>query len=145
AETGIVIVDYQLPPRDSLPTLKEVRYIQSRGEFTEKHISDSQLNKLYDDVLYQIALRTIHELFEADRVDALQSIVFNGYVNHVDPATVTESNPCILSVQVAKGEFVGINLSRIEPKACFKKLKGVSSAKLYTLTQVKPIRQSINR
>ena len=34
-------------------------------------------------------LRTLHELFEADRQKKLDTIVFNGYVNTVDPATGT--------------------------------------------------------
>lgn len=139
AETGILIVDYQLPPKESIPTLNEVRYIQSRDDFTEKHITGSQLNKLYDSILYQIALRTIHELYEADRADVLTSVVFNGYVDSVDPATGAESNSCILSVQAGRQDFLPINLARIDPKACFKSLKGIGSSKLHSLTPVAPI------
>ena len=50
-------------------------------------------------------------------------------------------NACILSVQVAKGEFTQINLANVEPKACFKKMKGVSASKLINLSPVKPILQ----
>ena len=138
-ETKLLIVDYQLPSKDDIPTLVEVRYVQSRNELTEKHLSESQLNKRYDSLLYQIAIRTIHELYEADQIDALASIVFNGYVNATDPATGQEHNSCILSLQAGSDEFKQINLAKIDPKACFRSLKGVSASKLHSLTPVAPI------
>jgi restriction system protein len=138
-DNRILVVDYQLPSLSSLPTLETVKYVQSKDEFTEKHSSQSNLNKLFDGLLYQIALRTIHELFEADRIDVLAAIVFNGYTRSVDPATGQEVNPCVLSVQANKDEFECINLALVDPKACFKKLKGIGSSKLHTLTPVAPI------
>ena len=138
-ETNILIVDYSLPDLDSIPTLKSVKYVMSRDEFSETHLSAAALNKLYDDLLYQIALRTIHELYEADIVDALKSIVFNGWVDSVDKATGQNANSCIMSLQATKDEFLSINLEKVEPKACFKQLKGVGSSKLHGLSPVAPI------
>jgi restriction system protein len=74
-------------------------------------------------------------------VGALEAIVFNGWVNSIDKATGQEVNACILSVQVTKAEFTQINLLNVDPKACFKKLKGVSGSKLASLNPVKPILQ----
>ena len=139
-----LIVDYQLPSKESIPKVKEVKYVQSRDEFDEKHISNTQLNKLYDSLLYQITLRTVHELYEADKAEALDAIVFNGYVQSIDPATGQESTACVLSFQASKDEFMVINLAHVDPKACFKKLKGVGSSKLHSMTPIAPI-QMISR
>ena len=139
AESKVLIVDYSLPDIDSLPTLKKMKYIISRDEFTETHLSSAALNKLYDVLLYQIALRTIHELYEADIVNALDSIVFNGWVDSVDKATGKNVNSCIMSLQASKDEFLAINLEKIDPRACFKQLKGVGSSKLHGLSPVAPI------
>ncbi|MEN4019195.1 MAG: restriction endonuclease [Methanobacteriaceae archaeon] len=138
-ETKIIVVNYQLPSLEAIPTLKEVKYIQSSDEFIEKQLTKSQINKLYDSILYQITLRTIHELFEADRANALEAIVFNGYVKSIDPATGQEINSCVLSIQSKKDEFLEINLEMVEPKACFRKLKGVGSSKLHSLTSISPL------
>ncbi|MGF7118647.1 restriction endonuclease [Methanobacterium oryzae] len=138
-ETKILIVDYQFPSLESIPTLKEVKYIPSRDEFTEKHLTKSQTNKIYDSILYQITLRTIHELYEADKANALEAVVFNGYVKSIDPAIGQEINSCILSVQAKKDNFSEINLALVEPKACFMKLKGIGSSKLHSLTPIPPI------
>ena len=138
-ENKILIVEYQLPSLKDIPTLKEVKYVQTRDEFTEKHITKTQLNKLYDNILYHITLRTIHELYEAHKIDALDAIIFNGHVTSIDPATGQETNACVLSIQANKEEFDEINLAMVEPKACFKKLKGVGSSKLHSLTPIPPL------
>lgn len=136
-----LIVEYLLPAPEHLPTLKEIKYIQSRDEFKEVHISETEKRKLYDSLIYQITLRTIHELFEADDIDALHSIVFNGWVRSIDKATGKEVEACILSIQTTKSEFEEINLAQVDPKLCFKSLKGVGSSKLHSLTPIAPITQ----
>ncbi|MGI2900826.1 restriction endonuclease [Shewanella algae] len=138
-EPQVIIVDYSLPDVGLIPTLKTVKYVMSRDEFTETHLSVAALNKLYDGLLYQIALRTIHELYEADVVDGLKSVVFNGWVDSVDKATGQNVNACIMSLQASKDEFLAINLDKVEPKACFKQLKGIGSSKLHGLSPVAPI------
>lgn len=141
AEGRLLVVEYTLPAPDAIPRLKAVKYVVARDEFTESFITDSQARSLYDSVLYQIALRTVHELFEADTVDALDGIVFNGIVTSVDRATGNAVTACILSLQVTKSEFLPIDLARVDPRACFKSLKGVGSSKLHSLAAVAPIMQ----
>ena len=60
-------------------------------------------------------------------------------VNSIDPGTGQETNACVLSIQANKEDFEQINLAMVEPKACFKKLKGVGSSKLHSLTPIPPI------
>lgn len=138
-ETKILIVEYSLPSVDVMPTVKEVKYIQSRDELVESHFPESILNKIYDSLVYQIALRTIHELYESDVANALDSIVFNGWVESIDKATGKQVNACILSVQANRAEFSSINLANVDPKLCFKTLKGVGSSKLHSLTPIAPV------
>ena len=144
ADSRTVVVDYCLPDISALPTLKEVKFIASREAIQEVYVSDAWLNRIYDSVLYQIALRSLYEIFQADAANAIDSVVFNGWVNSIDKATGREVNGCILSIQASKSEFMGINLANVDPKACFKKLKGVSAAKLTSLQPVRPILQ-LNR
>ena len=140
-DNKLLVIDYSLPKKEDLPTLKEVKFIATKNEMKESYVSDSELNRMYDGALYKITLRSIHELFEADAVDALDSVCFNGWVNSINPATGKEENKCILSVQAAKQEFMEVDLSRVDPKACFKQFKGVGSSKLTSLTPIAPILQ----
>ena len=138
-ESKILIVEYSLPAIEQLPTLNEVKVI--KGELKEYHISDAQILKMFDATMYNITLRTIHELFEADVANAIDAISFNGWVNAINKANGKRENNCILSIQVKKPEFIEINLSNVEPKTCFKNLKGVGSSKLSGLTAIQPILQ----
>ncbi|MBI3195334.1 MAG: restriction endonuclease [Ignavibacteriae bacterium] len=138
-KTKIIIVEYSLPSMDVMPTLKEVKYVQSRDELVESYLSESTVNKFYDSLIYQITLRTIHELYEADAVNALDSIVFNGWVESIDKATGKQVDACILSVQANRAEFLSVNLASVDPKLCFKNLKGVGSSKLHSLTPIAPV------
>ena len=137
--TKTLIVDYSLPDIAALPKEKSAKYVATRDEIEISYLSDSVLNKLYDNMLYQVALRSIHELYEADAVDALEVIVFNGWVDSIDKATGQDVNACIMSVQTSKEEFMKINLARIDPKTCFKNLKGVAASKLHSLAAVAPV------
>ena len=140
---NIIIIDYHLPSTKDIPYIESVKYIKSKDSIAEKPLSKTNFSNLYDNTLYQISLRTIHELFEADKVSALNSVVFNGFVTALNPATGHEETNCILSIQANKDEFEAINLEGIVAnksyKECFKALKGVGSAKLSTITPVKPI------
>ncbi|WP_024822023.1 restriction endonuclease [Aminobacterium mobile] len=138
-DNKVLVIDYQLPSPEDLPRLKEVKYIASRDEYQEKFITDSASKKLYDDAIYQVCLRTIYELFKNDQIDALCAVAFNGIVESIDPATGQDIRACILSVLVEKEEFSDINLTKINPKQCFKKLKGVGSSALHSLTPIAPV------
>ncbi len=139
AATKILVIDYSLPAPEHLPKIKEVKYIKTKDEFVEVSLSETESNRIYDVLLYQICLRTIHELFDADTVLALSAIVFNGWVKSVDKATGKKTNGCLISVQAKKEEFQDINLGNVDPKACFKALKGVGSSQLHSLTPVAPV------
>lgn len=138
-DTGVLVANYKLPAPSDIPTLNEVKYIQSSGSFSERQLSGVNAAKLYDDLVYEIALRTMNELLEADQVSALNSVVFNGFVTAVDKGTGNEVTACIMSVQASKEALRAINLSKVDPKACFRQLKGIGSSKLHSITPVAPI------
>jgi tetratricopeptide (TPR) repeat protein len=138
-ETRILIVDHSLPAPENLPRVKDVKFVGAQNEPDEVFFSDAELNHNYDDVLYQICLGTLYALFDADVMNVLDMIVFNGWVKSVDRSTGNDTNGCVLSVQVKKEEFQNINLARVDPKACFKALKGIGSSKLHSLTPIAPV------
>jgi restriction system protein len=139
SETKTLVCNFILPAPSDIPTLKEVRFIKTKSQLKEFHLSQSAINKLYDDVIYQITLATIGWLFQADEADALESINFNGWVNSTDRGTGHEVKACIVSVFTSKKEVAAINLKNVEPKECFKRLKGVGSSQLYGITPIPPI------
>lgn len=98
SDIKIIIIDYLLPHIDNIPKLKEVTYNQSRNEFKETYLSESVLNKMYDTLLYNMTLRSLYEVFNADVINSVDSIVFNGFVKAVDKSVGKEVTNCILSI-----------------------------------------------
>lgn len=137
----ILVVEYQLPSLEDFPKLREIKYIAAKKTLKDTLISETELKKRFDDAIYKITLRTIHELFEADAADAIKAVSFNGWINSVDKATGKKENNCILSIQTKKEEFMQIELANVDPKLCFKNLKGVAGSKLSYLTPIQPILQ----
>lgn len=141
SDNKILILEYELPAIECFPKVKEVKYIVGKKELKEIYISEPQENKMFDEAIYKITLRTMYELFQADVANAIEAISFNGWVKSINKATGKEENNCILSIQAKKNEFLEINLSNVDPKSCFKNLKGVASSRLSSLTPIRPILQ----
>lgn len=139
--TKMLLVDYILPAPEHLPTLTEVKYIATKKELKESHLSESQIAKIYDTSIYNITLRTIHELFEADQTNGIEAVIFNGWVEAINKGTGKKATNCIVSIQAKKTEFIEIELANVDPKACFKNLKGIGSSKLSGITAIQPILQ----
>ena len=135
----MLIVERDLPAPSGLPSIESCRFVASENQIKEKPLTASAKKRLFNDVVYQICLRTIHELFEADVVGALESICFNGKVTEVNPATGVSETKTILSVLAKKEEFVELDLSRVDPKATFKHLKGVAATNLIDLAPIPPV------
>lgn len=136
-DSRILLVDYHLPTPSHIPTVKKVRYEQSRDGFTETHLAPGVIAELYANVVYQIALRTIHELYDADTTPCLDVIVFNGWVR--DGRVGGEVTACILSVRAERTAFRNLDLTSEELKTCFRRLKGKGFAALHLMTPVAPI------
>lgn len=134
-----LMIAYDLPAPDKLPIVKNAKFVKATGEIKESLISEKDQKANFEAVAYQICLRTLHELFEADEDGNFEQILFNGYVDFIDPRTGRDARSCVLSILVKKEEFTTIDLARVEPKTCFKSLKGVSAGTLASLTPIPPV------
>jgi restriction system protein len=134
-----LLIEYHLPSPDRMPTLKAAKFIPATGEIRETHISEREQKANFDAVCYQICLRTIHEVLEADEHGNIEKVLFNGLTDFVDRTTGRDTTSCIMSVLVKRSDFDDIDLARIDPKACFKGLKGVSAASLSALAAIPPV------
>ena len=141
AETKILVVEYSLPAPEIVPKLKEVSYIASRDEFKKSYLPDAQIEKNYDKLIYKTILRVLYEIFDADAAEEIDAVSLNGWVRAVNISTGKIQNSCIVSIQVKKSEFTNVDLRNVDPKACFKSLKGVGSSKLVGIVPIQPILQ----
>lgn len=138
-ESDMLIVDYEFPNTSAFSEVKEYKYSNSSKEISIKKYPESYIAKRYESALYSITLRSLYEIFSVDKQKKIQSVTFNGFVTQINPATGITEQKCILSIQVDRTKFSQINISQVDPKACFKTLKGVSAAKLIDISPITPI------
>jgi restriction system protein len=134
-----LVVEYELPHKSIVPSIAEYRYVKTKDSIDEKNRKLAEIKDLYQDVVSSVCLRTIHELLEADQGDHLNVVVFNGFVNDVDPATGKDIRPCLISIRTTKDNFQEINLSKVDKKACLRNLGAQVSSHPEELMAVKPI------
>ncbi len=138
-ESKQIVVEYELPSPEVIPNVEEFRYVKNKNEISEKPRKISEIKELYQDIVSAIALRTIHELFEADQEGFIDVIVFNGFVQTVDLSTGQDIRPFLISVRTVKEDFLKIDLSRIDKKACLRNLGASVSPRANEMLAIKPI------
>lgn len=131
--TRTLIVDYQLPNKEEVP----VETVNKSDRWVELPISKQK--KVYDEIIYAIVIRSLAELCHYDEKKYIEHICFNGKIKDRSPFNGQMEEKYILSVNVSREQIESLNLEFIDPKECFKHLKGVSASKLYEQTEIRPI------
>jgi restriction system protein len=134
-----LVVNFWLPHPSDLPTTIEYKFIATRKEIKPVEMKKGDFQALFDDVLHQIALRTIYESFRADYPRHAQAVVFNGWVRGVNAKTGHEFTSCILSCHAPREQFEAFDLARVSPRECVRGLRGLTAGPLAELAPVKPI------
>ena len=135
----VLLVEVEMPHKDKVPKVTEYVFSPSKQETSTREMKAKEFEEFYNATLYQIAIRTMHEVFESDYAGTVDMAVLNGIVEGFDPKTGKDFRNCIVSVQVTKSQFSELNLERIAPQECFRYLKGVSAGSLVNLAPVRPI------
>lgn len=146
-DSKTLVVDYDLPSLEVVPAIGSYKYVRARDEITETAAPMTQRKALYTSVIAQVALRTLHELFSADRFGFVGSAIFNGFVQGIDPATGQTHRPCLLSVRTSPEELGRTNLWQVEPVACLRSLQAALSKNPTDAAPVRPLldTETVNR
>ncbi|MEV0627895.1 restriction endonuclease [Nonomuraea wenchangensis] len=138
-ESRQIVVEYELPAVDVIPHVKAFRYVKSTDTINETARPATQVKSIYASAIAQIALRTLHELFEADRGRHLDVIVFNGMVDTVDRGSGQKVRPCLITLRTTRDVFANLDLSKVDPPTCLKHLSAGVSKNPAELAPVRPV------
>jgi len=134
-----LVVDYQLPDVEVVPTIAEFKYNKTKDVIEARPRKSAEVKDLYQDIVASVALRTIHEIFEADQGNHIALLVFSGYVCAVDPATGGDIRPYIISARATRAGFANLNLARVDKRACLRNLGAQVSPQPHAMQPVKPV------
>lgn len=138
-ESKQIVVEYELPTFDVVPEESEFRYVKLRNEIAWSNLKIGERRSIYTEIVSAIAIRTLHELFTSDTGPHIDVVVFNGFVNTVDPATGRDIQPYLITVRATRDEMDTLDLRRIDPMACLRYLKAQVSRSPSELQPIRPI------
>jgi restriction system protein len=139
AESRQLVIERDVPAVEVVPPVTGFRYVKSRDVIESSPRPPSHIRTLYASLVAQVALRTLHTLFAADRAGRVDSAVVNLVVDTIDPATGRKIRPCLLTVRAAKDAFTQIDLTKVEPLACLRGLGAQVSPSPHELRAVRPL------
>lgn len=127
-ETAELSLRVLIPEPSTIPTIKAYRYVKASDEITPVALSQKDAKDRYLGIVQQMALRSLHEVFEADRRGLIQSISLEVGAQTIDPATGKGIYVPFLAVSTSREVFSDIDLSAVVPAATLEYL-GASVSK----------------
>lgn len=125
-----------VPAPDALPSLKEYRYVQARDEIAAAALPQKERKDQYANAIAQTAVRSMHEVFEADRAGKIQLISLTIAVARTDPDTGLPSEVPLLAVAAEREAFSTFDQTNVVPLATLQHLGAVVSKSCFDLAPI---------
>lgn len=132
--TRELTLQVDIPEPSSLPTVKEYRYTKSKDEITSTQLPVKAQKDRYNSAVHQVALRSLHEVFEADRASKIHSIALTVGANRVAPATGQPEYVPLVMVASDRATFNSFDLANVVPLATLNHLGAAVSKSPFDLT-----------
>lgn len=122
-----------VPGPDKIPNVKAYKYTKSTDEITSTSLSQKVCRERYESAVHQVALRSLHEVFESDRRAIIKTISLTVGTETVDPATGREIYVPFVVVGAERESFLTFNLSAVVPELTLDRLGAATSKDPYGL------------
>lgn len=132
-ETAELDLRIDIPEPNQLPTVKAYKYVKASDEIVAIPLSQKDCRMRYANAVHQIALRSFHEVFEADRRGLIQTISLEVGSTTVDPATGKREYVPFVIAAAERDTFLEIDLSAVVPEMTLSKLGAAVSKNPYIL------------
>lgn len=121
-ETAELRMSVTVPTPESFPAIKGYKYVKTSDEIREVPLSQVEIRKRYASVLHQVAIRSLHEVFEADRRGLIRTISLEVGTKAQHPATGRLDFLPFIGVSAERDSFMEFDLSGLVPLATLKHL-----------------------
>ena len=133
-----------LPGPTTIPEIKAYKYTKSTDEITTVPLSQKACRDRYSGAVHQVALRTIHEVFESDRRGLIKTISLEVGTDTVDPATGHQTYIPFVAVGTERESFLKLKLSAVVPELTLERMGAALSKNPHALVaaEISGIRRS---
>ncbi|WP_030485202.1 hypothetical protein [Nocardioides aequoreus] len=125
-----------LPTPADVPAVRAYKYTKAKDEITQTALTQKEQRERYNNLVHEIVLRTLHEVWESDRHGHVETINLKAGVGHIDPATGRETTTPLVAVAADRATFTEIDLARVTPAETLKHLAAVVSKNPFALTPI---------
>jgi restriction system protein len=116
-----------VPEPSTVPSVKEYKYLKAKDEITATALPVKEQKDRYAGAVWRVAVRTLHEVFEADRAGKIHSIALTVGVDRVAPATGLPETIPLVSVAADRETFSVFDLANVVPEATLSHLGAAMS------------------
>lgn len=102
-----------VPEPSALPSVKEYRYVKAKDEIVATQLTAKAQKDRYASAVHETAVRTLHEVFEADRAGKIRSVALTVGVNRVAPATGLPESVPLVQAAAGREAFDAFDLSQV--------------------------------
>lgn len=120
-ESTLLALEWRLPPVDIVPAIKGARWVKSRDEIVHTARPIAEIRNTYQQLVAQLALRAVHAAFAADQHELVDTVVFNGLLDAVEPSTGQPVVRCLITLRANREQYAGLVLEQVDPVACVRK------------------------
>jgi restriction system protein len=138
AESHELVVEYQLPTLDVIPTAQAYRYDKDQGAVVETERPPSQVNALYASTITQLTLLALAAILTLDIERHIDTVIFNGVVEALDPGSGQPIRPCLITARVTADAFAAVDVANADPSDCLDRLSATVSANPAEFVPVRP-------
>ena len=123
-----------VPEPSAIPAVKEYKYVKAKDEITSTSLPVKAQKDRYANAVWQVAVRTLHEVFEADRAGKVHSISLTVGVHRIAPATGRPETVPLVVVAADRETFGGFDLANVVPQATLTHLGAAMSKSPFDLS-----------
>lgn len=132
-ETAELELRVEIPEPGQLPSVKAYKYTKASDEIVSTSLSQKECRERYASAVHQVALRSIHEVFEADRRGLIQTVSLEVGTTALDPGTGRHGYIPFVIAAAERGIFLGFELSAVVPSMTLARLGAAVSKNPHAL------------
>jgi restriction system protein len=125
-----------------VPNFANISIVRKRGSSWNAKpqlVSATERKRCLEAILYALAIRAAYLIANSDAGNWFDTIAVNVKQHWNDPTTGAPRDGLIASLQAMKSELATLQISSLEPKACFRHFKGISTPSVDQVAPIRPI------
>ena len=131
--TAELALRVSIPEPKTLPSAKHFKFVKASDEIVPVPLSQKECKDRYTRAVQQVALRSIHEVFEADRRGLIRTIALEVATSAIDDSTGIRRDVPLVIVGAERDTFMTFDLSAVVPEKTLARLGAAVSSNPYLL------------